>query len=124
MEDKDFEELVSQALDSLSQEFLEKLENLNVTIADWPMPDQIRGRGGLLLGLYEGVPQTRRGRYGIGGVLPDKITIFKIPILMISRSLEDIRENVRDTVIHEIAHHFGFSEEGIIKAKREKRKNL
>ena len=124
MEDKDFEELVSQALDYLPQEFLEKLENLNVTIADWPMPDQIRGRGGLLLGLYEGVPQTRRGRYGIGGVLPDKITIFKIPILMISRSLEDIRENVRDTVIHEIAHHFGFSEEGIIKAKREKRKNL
>ena len=124
MEDKDFEELVSQALDSLSQEFLEKLENLNVTIADWPTPDQIRGRGGLLLGLYEGVPQTRRGRYGIGGVLPDKITIFKIPILMISRSVEDIRENVRDTVIHEIAHHFGFSEEGIIKAKREKRKNL
>ncbi|KKQ98454.1 MAG: hypothetical protein UT24_C0004G0077 [Candidatus Woesebacteria bacterium GW2011_GWB1_39_12] len=124
MEDKDFEELVSQALDYLPQEFLEKLENLNVTIADWPTPGQIGGRGGLLLGLYEGVPQTRRGRYGIGGVLPDKITIFKIPILMISRSLEDIRENVRDTVIHEIAHHFGFSEEGIIKAKREKRKNL
>ena len=124
MEDKDFEELVSQALDYLPQEFLEKLENLNVTIADWPTPGQIGGRGGLLLGLYEGVPQTRRGRYGIGGVLPDKITIFKIPILMISRSVEDIRENVRDTVIHEIAHHFGFSEEGIIKAKREKRKNL
>ena len=124
MEDKDFEELVSQALDYLPQEFLEKLENLNVTIADWPTPGQIGGRGGLLLGLYEGVPQTRRGRYGIGGVLPGQITIFKIPILMISRSLEDIRENVRDTVIHEIAHHFGFSEEGIIKAKREKRKNL
>ena len=113
MEDKDFEELVSQTLDSLPQEFLEKLENLNVTIAGWPRPAQIRGKRGLLLGLYEGVPQTRRGRYGIGGVLPDKITIFKIPILMISKSLEDIRENVRDTVIHEIAHHFGISDDAL-----------
>ena len=124
MEDKDFEKLVNQALDSLPQEFLEKLENLNVTIADLPTPAQIRGRRGLLLGLYEGIPQTRRGRYGIGEILPDKITIFKIPILMISSSPKDVREKVRDTVIHEIAHHFGLSEEGIMKAKREERKNL
>ena len=98
----------------MPKEFAEKLDNLNVVVADWPTPTQHRGKRGLLLGLYEGIPATRRGnRYGIGGAIPDKITIFKIPILMISKTREDIKKNIRDTVIHEIAHHFGLDEDAI-----------
>jgi len=94
------------------EEFTEKLENVSVVVEDYPNQHQLKkvGTGGMLLGLYEGVPKTKRGRYGIGATLPDKITIFKIPILAISRSIEQLKENVRNTVIHEIAHHFGMSE--------------
>lgn len=119
MDDYVFEKLIEKSLSSLPKEFAKKLENVNVVVSDWPSPYQHRGRKGLLLGLYEGIPKTARGnRYGIGGAIPDKITIFKIPILMISRSAEDIKKNVKETVVHEIAHHFGLNEEAISKAKK------
>lgn len=120
MEDKEFEKLVEDALEKLPKEFVDKLENVNVVVADWPTRAQggeqvKRGEYGLLLGLYEGIPRTRRGSYGIGGALPDKITIFKLPILMISKTEADIKVNVERTVAHEIAHHFGMSDEHIYK---------
>jgi predicted Zn-dependent protease with MMP-like domain len=122
MEDEEFKKLVELAVETLPKEFLEKLENVGVVTQDWPSRYQMqklgtRGKRGLLLGLYEGVPQTKRGRYGIGGPLPDKITIFKMPLLMISETYEALIKNVKNTVIHEIAHHFGLSEEAIGKAK-------
>lgn len=122
MQDKDFQKLINQALESVPKVFLHKLENVSIVIADWPSKSQLasvseRGQKGILLGLYEGVPQTRRGRYGIGATLPDKITIFKVPILMISGSFSQVSENIRETVIHEIAHHFGMSEAAIRKTK-------
>ena len=122
MDDTDFEILINKALEDLPKEFLDKLENVSVVIQDWPSiyqgKEQIkRGQRGLLLGLYEGIPQTKRGNYGIGGALPDKITIFKIPIQMISQTSSEIEENVRDTVMHEIAHHFGMDEESIRNTK-------
>lgn len=115
MEDLDFEKLIDRALEELPEEFKEKMENVSIVMQDWPSRSQgerqiKRGERGLLLGLYEGVPKTKRGYYGIGGQLPDKITIFKIPILMISQVPSDIEKNVRETVIHEIAHHFGMSD--------------
>lgn len=125
MDDKDFEYLVERALEDIPSEFKEKLENVSIVTADWPSRYQLAkvGGKGFLLGLYEGVPQTRRGRYGVGGTLPDKITIFKIPILRISRTLEDVIRQVRSTVIHEVGHHFGLSEAEVRKAVREKYTN-
>lgn len=115
MDDQEFENLVGEALDSLPKEFADKLENVGVTYENWPSPLQIRklrlNRRSLLFGLYEGVPLTQRRNYT--GVLPDKITIFKYPILMVSRSPEDVRERVRRTVIHEIGHHFGLSDKDL-----------
>jgi predicted Zn-dependent protease with MMP-like domain len=121
MDDEEFEKLINHAIGSLPKELLEKLENVSIVIADWPSSEQLLtlkkgGQGGLLLGLYEGIPQTRRGRYGIGTTLPDKITLFKIPLLKISKSYDGLKENVRNTVLHEIGHHFGMSEEAIKKA--------
>ena len=112
MDDEEFEKLVGEALDDLPKQFAEKLENVAVTVADSPSPFQ-RWRAkispwGLLFGLYEGVPQTRRGIYY--SAPPDKITIFKNAILRVSRTPEEIREKVRQVVIHEIGHHFGLSD--------------
>ena len=118
MNEKAFERLVKEAVKEIPQEFLEKLENVTILVEDFPAHYQIeklkeRNLRGFLLGLYEGVPQIRRGRYGIGGQIPDKITIFRSPILAIARDVEHLKEIIKDTVIHEIAHHFGFSEEQI-----------
>jgi len=125
MDDKDFEYLVEKAIETIPEEFKEKLENVSIVTTDWPSRYQLAkvGGKGFLLGLYEGVPQTKRGMYGVGGTLPDKITIFKIPILRISRTLEDVIRQVRSTVIHEVGHHFGLSEVEIRKAVREKYTN-
>ncbi|MFQ5612112.1 MAG: metallopeptidase family protein [Anaerolineae bacterium] len=111
-----FEQLVAQALDELPQFFQEKLQNIEVVLQDWPTPAQLRAagmgesRGRLLLGLYEGVPLTgRTSHYGL--VLPDKITIFRGPIERICATEEAIARQVRRTVLHELAHHFGIDDE-------------
>jgi predicted Zn-dependent protease with MMP-like domain len=113
MNDTKFRKLVSQALDSLPKEFAEKLNNVSVVVDDFPTPYQMWKAKippwSLLLGLYEGVPQTKRGVYYSN--IPDKITIFKNAILRVSQSEEQVRSQVRSTVIHEIGHHFGLSEE-------------
>jgi len=107
-----FEDLVLEAMRGLPEEFASKLENVEIVIEDEPTAEQIArlSPGSTLFGLYEGVPQTKRGNF-YSGVLPDKITIFRGPI---SRAYADppaLREQVRKTVIHEIAHHFGISDE-------------
>lgn len=122
MDDKEFHQLVDAAVASIPEEFLQKLDNVAVVVEDWPTPNQLqklraRGERGFLLGLYEGVPQTRRRHYGIGGQLPDKITIFRKPLLAISRTKVDLMVRVRKTVIHEIAHHFGMDEEQVREAR-------
>ncbi|MBI2621048.1 MAG: metallopeptidase family protein, partial [Candidatus Levybacteria bacterium] len=103
MSDEEFERLVGEALDSLPPEFAKKLDNVGVTFANWPSTVQLSklrlNRRSLLFGLYEGIPLTKRLHYT--GVLPDKITIFKYPILVVSRNADDVRERVRQTVIHE-----------------------
>ncbi len=112
MDDKRFNKLVADALDSLPKEFGEKLNNVSVTVKDYPKPFQLwKGKvppRGLLLGLYEGVPQTKRGIYYSN--IPDKITIFKNSILRVARTDEEITAQVRSTVMHEIGHHFGLTE--------------
>lgn len=103
-----FARLVRHALDGLPAEFRERLRNLEVTIEDEPEPGQ-RGEHGDLLGLYEGTPLTERGLDEPW--LPDRITIFRKPIERMSASPQRQAEIVRDTVVHEIAHHFGISDE-------------
>ncbi|MDP3955250.1 MAG: metallopeptidase family protein [bacterium] len=112
---EEFEELFSKALDELPKIFQEKLENVAVTVDDWPTREQLDSLGtkppSTLFGLYHGVPKNKRGSYYSS--LPDKITIFAGPILNSSTTPESIKERVKQVVQHEIAHHFGFSEEMI-----------
>lgn len=114
METERFETLVARAIEDLPLEFQSKLENVQVLVEDWPTPSQL-GRArlshrGQLLGLYEGVPQTKRGR-GYGLVLPDKISIFQKPIEKQCHCDEEIEARIGEVVRHEIAHHFGMDEE-------------
>jgi predicted Zn-dependent protease with MMP-like domain len=109
-----FEQLVSMAVGVLPSEFASKLENIDVVVQDWPTIDQLR-RAGLrygqsLLGLYEGVPLTKRGQH-YGLVPPDKITIFRKPIEAKCGQLDpDIAAEIARVIKHEIAHHFGISD--------------
>lgn len=116
MDSEGFEQLVTEALKSLSSFFKEKMDNVELVIEDWP--DPIYSKGRLLLGLYRGVPRTKRGA-GYTMVLPDKITIFKGPIELVSRGdKEAVKNLVIDTVQHEIAHHFGISDERLRELKK------
>ena len=113
MDRERFQELVTRAVDSLPQEFKDRLENIDVAVEDWPSRSQLAEvelkRGEDLLGLYEGVPRTMRSRrYGL--VPPDKITIFQKPIEARCRYDDEVTEEVRRVVLHEIAHHFGIGD--------------
>jgi predicted Zn-dependent protease with MMP-like domain len=100
-----FEELVAEALDSIPPALGELMENVAVVVAD-------RGRDPHLLGLYEGVPLTERQFYGAGGmVMPDRITIYRLPILRLCRTESQVVHQVRVTVIHEVGHHFGIDDD-------------
>lgn len=109
-----FEELVAKALEELPQEFAERLDNVVVLVEDRPTRAQLSKSqvepGDTLLGLYEGVPLTERG-HDYGMVLPDKITIFQKPIEASCKSDAEIVAAIREVVLHEIAHHFGISDE-------------
>ena len=109
-----FEQLVAEAIDSLPPAFAKQLQNVEVVIAAWPSRRQLRETetppSDTLLGLYEGIPLTERGS-GYGLVLPDKITIFQGPIESFTVSEDDVRAQVRHTVIHEIAHFFGIGDD-------------
>ena len=102
-----FERLVVEALDSLPPDIAEAMSNVEVVIEDEP-PHQYVGPGHTLLGLYHGVPLTERGHYT--NVMPDKISIYRGPITRLARTPSAIREQVRRTVVHEIAHHFGIDD--------------
>lgn len=125
MTGEEFEQLVNQGIAAIPQKFLNLLDNVAIVIEDEPTPQQGRRlklhRGWTLFGLYEGVPQLRRG-VNYTAVLPDKITIFKKPIERAARNPDEIKEIVRNTVWHEIAHHFGMNEHEVHKAD-EKRKS-
>ena len=100
-----FEELVADALDGLPDWVRERMENVDVLVAAGPPRDQPG-----LLGLYEGIPLTRRG-FGYAGVLPDRITLFRSNLLHGARTEEEVRRRIRRTVVHEIAHFFGISDD-------------
>ena len=121
MDRERFKWLVARAVHSLPSEFLTKLENIDVVVEDWPTQGQL-AKAGLrrdetLLGLYEGVPLTRRGgHYGL--VPPDKITIFQKPIETKCRYDAEITAEIQRVVRHEIAHHFGIGDDRLEQIER------
>lgn len=125
MTNEEFEQLVNDGIAAIPKKFLDLLDNVAVVIEDEPTREQLRKLklhpGWTLFGLYEGVPQSGRSQM-YSGVLPDKITIFKNPILQAASTPEDISELVRDTVWHEIAHHFGMNEAEVHNAEEKRRK--
>jgi predicted Zn-dependent protease with MMP-like domain len=108
----DFEQLVADALDELPEDIRGLMTNVAVTVEDEPPPGQN------LLGLYQGVPWGSRGPY-YSGALPDKITIYRGPMERITGgNPERLRSQVRRTVFHEIAHHFGISDQRLVDIDR------
>ncbi len=100
----EFEVLVNQAIDDIPDELTEQITNCVILVEDYPPPSERT-----LLGLYDGVPLTERGDI-YGAVLPDRIFIFRQPILAICDTVEDVVREVHITVVHEIAHHFGIDD--------------
>jgi predicted Zn-dependent protease with MMP-like domain len=115
---EDFERMAAEAVESLPDAFRQAMQNVRIVVED-EAPSQFRKRPGyrasnLLLGLYQGVPLSQRGpAYGTWPVLPDTITIFRLNILTVAAGSGEVPKIVRDTLIHEIAHHFGMSEREI-----------
>jgi predicted Zn-dependent protease with MMP-like domain len=107
-----FEEYTQEALDSLPADLRAQMSNVEIVVEDEPPP------GSRLLGLYQGIPLTRRGSY-YGGVLPDKITIYRSPLVRLyGDDPERLRREVRRVVLHEVAHHFGISDERLVEIDR------
>jgi len=109
----DFERLVADALDGLPPDIAEAMENVDVLVEDEPAPELLAELppGETLFGLYHGVPLTARGPSTYFGAMPDRISIYRGPLTRAFRHPDDIRDEVRITVVHEIAHHFGISDE-------------
>lgn len=107
----EFEAAVSDALDSIPDKLARAMDNVAVFIEDDYVPRPGEDPDTVLLGLYEGVPLTERDSWWDAGSLPDRITIFREPILEICASREDVIHEVAVTVVHEIAHHFGISDD-------------
>lgn len=112
--DAEFERLMNEALDELPQEYVQRmLQDVAVTWQDEPTPEQLHeqklDKDHTLFGLYEGVPRPQRALFGAGGQppIPDKITIFRIPIAQACRTREALKDQVKRTIWHEMAHYFG-----------------
>ena len=122
MDRKKFEQLVERSLQRLPKKFLAALENIAIEVEGEPPQDVLDDMGiedGGLYGLYQGTPLTER-EWNYGNVLPDRITIYQGPIERDARNDEEIEEIVLDTVVHEIGHYFGFSDETLYEIEDEK----
>ena len=110
-----FEAMVADALDEIPEALATELQNVAVMVEDWPTPAQLEvaavPRGGTLLGLYEGVPLTKRGPLSYSGVAPDRITIFQGPLTRRARDADALAAQVRVTVLHEVGHYFGMDDD-------------
>lgn len=113
--DEEFAKMVGQSMDILSKQ-MEEVKNVGIVIADEPTEEQRQKlalrQGDSLFGLYEGIPLTRRTN-NYSGVLPDKITIFKLPMARYVSNRKELREQVHKTLWHELAHHFGLDHDRI-----------
>ena len=112
LSDEEFDRLITRAMDELPQQYIKGLDNVAIVYADEPTEEQkIKMKldhQHLLLGLYEGIPLTQRGN-GYSFVLPDKITLFKNQILATVRNENELFEQIKRTLWHEIAHFYGLN---------------
>lgn len=121
LSDEQFNNLIAESLDELPDEYTSRLNNVLITYEDVPSPEQreklkLRGHE-TLYGLYEGIPLTSRtGNYS--GVVPDRITIFKLPMLHVSPDMEALKAQVKHTLWHEVAHYFGLDHDRIHEIER------
>lgn len=119
--DQQFEDLINQSMDELPQEYIRGMKNVVVTFDDYPSEEQRQKQklrhDQTLFGLYEGIPLTKRGS-GYNMVLPDKITIFKGPLARASYDMANLKAQVKHTLWHEIAHHFGLGHDRIHEIER------
>ena len=116
--------LVQNSLRKLSRRFKKKLANISVEVEDLPSRELLNNMGirsGMLLGLYQGVPLTKRG-WNYGNMLPDRIVIYQRTIESVATSPEQIEKIVQDTVIHEIGHYFGFTDKELREIESAKRR--
>lgn len=115
-----FQEIVDETLESLPEEFKKYLDNVDIQVEIWPTQQDLQAirahPGTILFGLYRGIPQTKRG-LNYSGALPDNIVIFAGPIISMAGNVQEAKEQIRKTVLHEIGHYFGMSEEAIRKAE-------
>lgn len=122
----EFEKIVEEGMGAIPEKFLRKLDNVVIVVKSEPTAAQMKkmkiGADWALLGLYEGVPQSSRGM-NYTSVLPDKITIFQKPIEAEARNKKDVKEIVKNTIWHEIAHHFGMDESRVRQAEAKRRIN-
>ena len=123
MNQKEFEKLVEEGIAAIPERFQKLLNNVAIVTQDEPTAEQRKELelrdDEMLFGLYEGVPQTAWGR-NEGMSMPDKITIFMRATLESARNAEEVRTIVRDTVWHEIAHHFGIDEDRVEELERKR----
>lgn len=108
MNRREFESLVDDVLDELPEDIVRQIDNLVIVVEEAPTPEQDPDNTGLL-GLYEGISLAERG-IDYTGVLPDKITIFRKPHLELGLGPEELRREIRTTVLHEVAHHLGIDD--------------
>ena len=110
---EEVEDVVEETIKTLPEEFSGALDNVGLVVEPWPTEEEFESikahpTNTLLFGLYHGIPKTKRPwSYS---ALPDKITIYAGPILMMSKDLEDAKKRIKNTVLHEIGHHFGMSD--------------
>ena len=102
---------MADALDAIPEDLAQLMDNVAVVVEDWPTEEQQEEHGGSLFGLYEGTALTERSPFSYTGVLPDRILIFRGPLSAACDTEDDLWEEILVTVVHEVAHHFGISDE-------------
>lgn len=117
MSREDFERCVAEALDEIPDDLRALIDNVVVVVEDEPQEEDLVALGmdpeeETLFGLYQGVALPERGA-GYGSVLPDRVVVYRLPLLDACASRRELRREIRDTVIHEIGHYFGFDEEDL-----------
>jgi len=124
MTNEEFEKVIEETIESLPEEIKSRIDNVVFIIQDYPSEDDLKRTGAgkfELLGLYSGVPLSKRGTsYGMYPVTPDRILIFKANIERICKTEKELREKIREVVLHEIGHYLGMDEEQVRKALRKR----
>ncbi len=120
--EEEFEKLVEEALSDIPERFKDQMENLLISVEDIPSKSQLKrlNMKGTLLGLFDGVPKIGWGQ-AVMGIQPSKITIFRFPIMRRCDSMEQLRKLIKEVLLHEIGHYFGYDEKGIRELERKSR---